>query len=492
MSDTVSPAGVSAESASTSSPNPTAAKNTDSSRGRGRGRRGGKQRSDAREKFDPQAAKISMEKYFTEWAHTKRANVRVHPTTDFPSRIGNTYFEHVEGYLRHRAVGDEELNDGIHATSALIHFLCASKLLRAHPASSMESVSDLWNLRQIETHGPTALLSVIDNLGKFDDGPDSVRVAHSALHIKRWYLSGLQQLMKHSTAFPEWKTGDDTIPDYVRGLENWNIANCVFPDRDSVDWIRDSGKNYLTELLKRTHNVTVAVDGQQPQQIRMSNPFMEISNDHSIQRMRIIAWINSLTQHNPDWEQLVLAGLATICEIDWLRRPNDRFGDIDGQLPEGVRQLRVSAFLEALGLTIPYYPRDDYTQPGSLHQFSRDVAAAYSIIFDEQMGLFKAVFNIQRQPDNAFGTSAQLVPIPLEQRQTRPRKDYPGRTYLELPNDPHSSVTREVANKSMAATGLLFGFSYKVEWLPTIVGRLNAGGAAIRSQYLGEDKRVYF
>jgi len=467
-----------------------AAKNTPKpSRGRGRGR-GGKQRAEARSMFDPVAAKQGMERYFSEWQAEKRSNVEVHLTTDLPARLAQPYCEHARSYVFHRGLDEETASDAVHATSALTHFLAAFKMLKALPQSEIDAVRDLYHLRQVELHGPAVLISLFDHLGKFDNAVNHVRVAYATLMLKRWFLGGIQQLALHNSAIPEWTVV--SAPQVITDLIDKDLNKIVFPDNDSVKWIRDSAVNLLRIELDRTYDVSINPQGGGgPHTITMSNPHLDFSDVYEKQKSNVIAWLGNITQHNPGFQNLIGAGLMTIITVEWLRRPHSLLQDLEPTLPAAVHGLRVSYLLGFFQLSIPYYPKNNYAQASLLREFPDHVSRCYGYLQDTAMALFKAVFNIQKQPENPFGDEAQLVPVPLDQRKDTPRIDFKG-TFAAIPNDPAARVIEKIDNRSLTALGLTFGFSEKVLHKPVFVGRLNSGSHAVSRQHIGEDKKTYF
>jgi hypothetical protein len=467
--------------------------NTSRGRGRGRGpRRGGRQRSEARRIFSPQAAKQGMERYFTEWQSEQRSNCEVHLTTDLPIRLVQSYCNHARDYIFHRGSDEEQAYDAVHSTSALSFYLAAKKLLMTQPQSQSDQVRDLWHLKQMEMFGPAALISIYDHLGKFDNANDHVRVAYSAMHIKRWFLGGLQQLALHSHAFPEWQPVDGgQRQEPAESLVGYNLDNAVFPDQDSAQWIRDSARNFLIEELRRTFQVQIIVAGQ-PQNITVSPPYVHLTGDFVADRRRIVAWLATIDINLPRSLQLLIAGLLCIVQVEWLRRPHEFVRVLDPDLPANIGdQTRVSTLLGQFNLYVPFYAGGDYAQPSQLNQFADLVSRGYGWLMDNSMPLFRPLFNMTRQPDNPYGDEAQLVPVPLGQRVERTRVDKDG-IYQELPNDPAARVSRKIDNRAHTALGLVFGFSHKVVFKDVLVGRLNTGSTAVSKQYLSEDKNNFF
>jgi len=341
------------------------------------------------------------------------------------------------------------------------------------PLSQDEEIKPITDFLKFDLQYPKAAITAIDNLGKFEIDDFVGRLKYQSQDIARILVKVCQQMDKHPRFQgryacprpPNWPAGPQA-PTWA----DTNVDTVVVPSSSSSRWIRDQAATYLDAAFDVTWEMTDA----EGHVFQVSYPKLKISKSIEQQTRNVADWLEKLSEHMPDVETVVCAGLLTAWDDDWWQ--GHTFAVLVPDFPEWIPNTPLDVLRIMNVHRINYYTND-------LVPFIKAIAdhlVTLTPVLTEFLDLFS-------QPENKFGSEAQLIPLRSDQFKDKRMFGITDTQVKEIKRGAVGRTVSKVKNKGLVVAGLLFGFSSKVEVSDNYLAQVNGDPNNLRIQYLKSD-----
>jgi len=466
----------------TSTPNPSGSQ---ASAGKPTKKKTSPMQAKARSTFNASAPSMSVERFFTDFIELKRNNVDIVMDESLQDRISEPYVSRAQDHANYKLRQDVESVDLQSATHALISLTLVRKLMMATPQSEEYELHRFRNIVTSDLYAPKSLIAAVDNVGKFELDDFTARIKYSAQDVFRSMIR-MCQVMNRNTKFrnrftsPIMDKGGSSVP-----WEQVPILSLVITSESSVRWIRDESVKYLDKVYQKTWTVKHSLEDGTTVEFEVSYPRLEISMNPDRQLVNVVAWLKKLHEMMPDVDTVVAAGLCTCWKLSWFQRVGHLFSILEPEFPDWI-DFRPYDALRAMGLYHCDIATDDYdgmSYVGMVREIHRYITSSVPI--------FAEFLELARQPENKFGTAAQLLPYDPEDLVERKMMGMLQETYQSIRTMAHSTSVSKIKNKGQVVAGLIFGFSKEVVVRNNYLARTNGDPNNIRNQFLKSDFKNY-
>lgn len=428
----------------------------------------------ARASFNAAAPPMSVEKFFSEFTEVRRNNVDVELDLGFQDREASTYVARAKDHATYKLDLPEDVTLPT-TTYAMISLAIVRKLLLATPTSQEYEVAIMKDFANQDLFIPKAAIAAIDNLGKFEVDDFVARIKYQTQDIARMLIKMCQVMDQHPRfrgryTPPQWPVAPQ--PPRAATWADVEIDKVVTASRSSASWIRDQAEIYLQRAYEHTWEMTDA----QGNVYQVSYPRLVVSKSKEAQLRNITDWFEKLSEHMPHVLEMVSAGICTAWDEQWFTAYT--WTDLGVPFPEWApAPLDV---LRTMGLWRVSF------QAGEFVPFAREVLnhlISMKPVFDEFLDL-------ARQPDNKFGTEAQLVYLPDSAFINKPLFGLPGnRVYSSIKRGTQGRSIIKVKNKGLVVAASILGLTRKVEVSDNYLAQVNGDPENLRIQYHRSDYR---
>jgi hypothetical protein len=462
-------------------------------------RRPNKTKQDARSKFNPSAPSISSESFFTEFIEKKRNNVEIIFDTGVQGRLADLYVTKARDHAVNKYHVDEDNSNLQASTFALISLTLCRKMLLSVPDSEEFEMGKFRNIWKTEFMAPKSAIAAVANVGKFELEDKIARLKYNSQDIFRMMMTMCKVMYHHSDYHHVDEDGDWTgtfgtgyLVDGVEvGWDEVDVSRCVITSEASVRWLRDEAKKFLDQAYLTTWNAEFTPpptdDEPEPAPVVMSVSYPRLAIDPNPDKQieNVVAWLGRLNARMPGVQYVIAAGFATAWKLSFFQRIGHLLTNIVPGLPDWIFN-RPYDILVTLGLQHFDLARDDYdglSYLGFMNEIHRHVITNTTT--------FAEFLDLTKQPDDKFGSAAQLLPYNRNDFQERPFLGMQDFTYQRLKSDAQSLTVTRIKDKGDVVAGLVFGFSSEVQVVPNFIGRLNGDPNNIKTQYLKPDLKYY-
>lgn len=350
-------------------------------------------------------------------------------------------------------------------------------------------LSDLARLRDITDHElfiPKNYAAIVASVGKFELDDFTCRLKYNVQDIYRALLDVCKVMNRHSrfqgryfSPIPNydddgelvgWLPWDDVVPSQV-----------VLPVDSSTRWIRDQAQAFLNDAYDRHFQVQILVEGE-PVEVTVSYPRLQISNNPEVQLRNVSAWLNRLSQHLPNVNQVAAAGLCTAWQTFWTRQYDDEIRDFAPGLPEWFH-LTGQQVLAELNVRIWSPGRALMLAGNDTVSMIKDILSAVKDYHSQ----FSQFLDLVKMPDDKFGTEAQMFALDPEDFIEKPMDGLANKTFLQPRTEASATTIAKFKNKGNAVLGLAAGLSLKVEVRNNYRARLNGSASTILRNMIAPD-----
>ena len=475
----------------TLTPNDSVSQSSDRSQVRGKPttqKRTNKTKLDARSKFNPSAPSISAEKFFTEFVEKKRNNVEIVFDVGVQSRIADIYVTKARNHAinKYQSVN----NDLQCSTFALISIALCRKLLLSTPDSEEYEVGRFRSIWKTELMAPKSAIAAISNVGKFEFEDKVARLKYSSQDVFRMLLTTCKVMNQHSSYRNNYATGYHDADGEV-GWDDVDTTRCVITSESSVRWLRDEAIKFLDVAYMNTWQVdfspppTPEVPDPPIIAMEVSYPRLKIVDDADKQLQEVVAWLGRLHAGMPGVQYVIAAGFATAWKLVFFQRVGHLFSNLVRGLPDWINNRPIDV-LTTLGLHHYDLSTDDYdglSYFGFIHEIHNHVLT--------NTAFYSEFLELAKQPDDKFGTAAQMIPYNRTDFAEAVFVGLPLFTYERLKSDAQAITVVKLQDRGAVTAGLTFGFARDVKIVPNFIGRLNGDPNNIRTQYLKPDLKLY-
>jgi len=440
----------------------------------------------ARSMFNASAPSISAEKFFTDFVEKKRNNVEIVFDGSVVGRIAEPYVTKSRTHAQNKLnqPRDGEGSDDLQcSTHALISLAVIRKMMMTIPASEEYELGRFSDIVKTDLFAPKSAIAAIDNIGKFEYEDKVARIKYNSQDIFRQMMF-MCQLMNNHSDFNAMYSSPVTVDGITIPWDEVDVTKLVITSESSVRWLRDEAANFLNQAYKTTWDASVTTDSG-PYVMKVSYPRLEIVADREKQVKNVVAWMALLHPKMPAVAQVVAAGLATCWDLLWFQRLGHKFENIIKGLPKGLVN-RPFDVLTVLGLYHCDISTDDYDGTSyvgfvkEIHRRNNGMVADFSEMFE-----------LARQPDNKFGSAAQLLPYRPQDLRASTFIGLDSVDLFKLRSDAQSICVTKIKDKGLVSAGLIFGFSKSVSVIENYIGRVNGDPNSIRSSFLNADIKKY-
>lgn len=280
--------------------------------------------------------------------------------------------------------------------------------------------------------------------------------------------------------------GGDTVP-----WDEVDVSRLVITSEASVRWIRDEAAKYLDRAYENTWDVSytppATPEEPEPEPVRMTctYPRLPISLDAEKQMENVVAWINRLNARMPGVQYVIAAGFATAWKLIFYQRVGYLFRNLVRGLPDWIDS-RPFDVLVTLGLHHCEISTDDYDGTSYIGFVN---AIHQHLVMN--VAFFAEFLELGKQPDDKFGTAAQLIPYKRNDFVERVLVGLEDFTVQKLKADAQTLCITKIKDKGLATAGLIFGFAQEVSVVPNYIGRTNGDPNSIRNQFFKSDLKSY-
>lgn len=441
-------------------------------------RKKNKQRAQARSDFNANAPRISLDSHFNGYIEVSRGDVQITYDTGFLDRLAQNYLDKVIEYKVSQTQYSNADNDLEATTYAVLGFGVIRKLLLSAPSSGQLELSKLSYIRKAELFVPPASASAIDNLGKFDYGDSVCRLRYHEQDIYRTCFKIMKVASYHSFFDQQPCPTHFSTP----GVEsnNWNDLDpdkLVFPLSSSVRWLREES----LEFLRRAYDYHWRPEGFN---YDVSYPKLVYDESAEKQLNNFISWIALLHADMPNVVDVVRAGLVSCWRLEWSRFPDRNFQNhLGDRCPALISGWTPSEVLGHLGVTILQFNWGGLVVNDWI-QYLQDL---HSYVISQSVPMLSRVFKFVRQPDNAFGSAAQLLAVSDEEKLPERAGACSIVPFRRILAQSECDAHYKVKEKGLVVAGLVFGFSKKVIRRDTYRAILSGDANNFKAQYLASD-----
>jgi len=408
--------------------------------------------------------------------------------TGVQGRIAEPYITKAKDHATARLSQPANKTDLQSLTFALISFTLIRKLLISIPASEEYEMGRFKDIARTDLWAPKSVISAVDNVGKFEYEDKTARLRYNSQDIFRMMMVTCQVMNQHSDYSDSFAS--PVLQDAVTvPWEEVDVSRLVITSESSVRWIRDEAVTFLNAAYKTTWKMEMPRDPNHPDapvvSFDVSYPRLEISTNQDKQLDNVIAWLGKLNAAMPAVEYMICAGFATCWKLVYFQRVGHLMTILERSVPAWIT-FRPYDILVKLGLHHCELSSDDYdgtAYVGFVKEIHRRIISSVSV--------FTEFLELAKQPDNKFGTAAQLLPFKkgmFAERAFVGMEDY---SYQRMRSDAQSDCITKIKDKGLVTAGLIFGFSREVIVSDNFVGRVNGDPNLIRTSYLKSDLKNY-
>lgn len=455
-------------------------------------------KADARSKFNASAAPIPIGDFFSQFGREKAANVDVVFDTDVQDRVAQPYVERAATFAKEKLNEPEDSQDHKVTAYALISITMARKMLMSIPNSDVSDMEMLTSIKTTEWFGPKAAVAGIDHIGKFEYEDKVARIKYNSQDIIR-ILAKMCKVMNNHSYF----NGRYLAPT-VNGPHNYDwdaldTSKIVTTSESSVRWMRDEGRKYLEKAYDQTWLCQYQPMGPNPADpdgppiptgplvgMTVSYPRLKISNDPEKQWENVLQWLNLLSPEMPHVMSVISAGLATAWKLKYFKEPSRPFKALEKGLPAWF-EVTPAEVLVLLGLIHVKFTMQKINAKSFLN-FILDI---HGFMLSKTY-IFKAYLEMAKQPDNAFGSQAQLLSYKDGDFTTEGLPGLEEYDYKKIKTGARPWSISMVADKGVAAAGMIFGFTKQVMFQTIFRGETDKPAENGRSRYLSSDFKNVF
>jgi len=447
-------------------------------------------KQDARSKFNSSAPSISAEKFFSEFIEKKRNNVEIVFDTEVQGRIAEPYVTKARNHAINKYHEDQENKNLQASTYALTSFTLCRKMLLATPDSEEYELGKFRQIVKTELMAPKSVIAAVANVGKFELDDKVARLKYNSQDVFRMLMTTCKVMDQHTDYHGMYESG--YVLDVVTvPWDQVDVTKCVITSESSVRWLRDEAVAFLDRAYETTWQVNYSPPPTQevpePEDILMqcSYPRLKIVKDADKQLELVVAWLGRLNAGMPGVQYVIAAGFAAAWKLLFFQRIGHLFRLLVPGLPDWIGN-RPFDVLNTLGL----------------HHFELSVDAFgianyYNFILEIHHHLqlsvssFAEFLDLAKQPDDKFGSSAQMLPFNPTDFQPAVFVGMEDFTYQKLRSDAQSVSVVKLKDKGDVVAGLSFAFARSVDVVPNYIGRLNGDPNNTRLQYLKPDFKNY-
>lgn len=429
------------------------------------------QQAKARASFNAAAPPMSVEKFFSDFTEVRRNNVDVVLDLGFQDREAAPYVARAKDHATYKLDLPEDVTLPS-VTYAMISLGIVRKLLLATPVSQSYEVSVMKDFADQDLFLPKASIAAIDNLGKFELDDFVARIKYQTQDVARLLIKMCQVMDGHPRFRNRYIAPQWPVPPHPPRQATWadvDVDAVVVPSRSSALWIRDQAVKYLDEAYKHTWKMTDAEGNE----FEVSYPRLELSKSQEAQLRNITDWFAKLSEHMPNVLQMVSAGICSAWDEQWFSSYawRDLGVDFPTWAPAPLDVLRT------MGVWRVSF------QAGEFVPFAREILnhlISMKPVFDEFLDL-------ARQPDNKFGTEAQMVYLPDVAFSDKPLYGLPNRVYQGIKRGTQGRSVVKVKNKGLVVAGSILGLTRRVEVTDNYLAQVNGDPDNLRLQYHRSD-----
>jgi hypothetical protein len=372
-----------------------------------------KNRNRAEQDINPDAAPKDLSGLINSITQLDRGNVKVTLDDEFVERAGQDYLEIIASVQRNRNHLEDNGNPLEHGylvagTMVGLSLATARKLIIATPESQRATISEFFQVPQYDIKIPSTFVQLSDMLGKVSQGDWNIRMKYNSMMIKRFLTKGLLYASSNADFLATYIPNDDGQHDGLAALRETRISSVVFEDQASAEYIKDSIKKKLTQLLTRYLVYDNQVDGDG--HVRFSYAVPQLNVDTAT-RVEILEWLGNLnadfhSDPNDDnfFQNLVCCGLSLLVNHFWLSDMTTRLRDLDAAFRNinVLGDLTVRQLLNAGG----YNHIQQFVARAQFKTYFESLFTYYSLTITPRLHIFYKMVN---QGLGSLGSPAQMI-----------------------------------------------------------------------------------
>lgn len=426
--------------------------------------------------FNDSAAPMSVEKFFQQFETASRNNVDFTFDPDVQDRIAAPYVQRAQDHATYKLKLPEDTTLAKSAYS-LISVNMIRKMVIATPQSSDYEIASLKNFKNQEVFGPRAAITAIDSIGKVELNDYVCRIKYSTQDILRLILRTFQVCDGHPRM---------TIPPPIP--VNWNVikegrkpewseldlTEFVSDSNASARWIRDQARSYLDKAYEKEWEIKDGDDSY-----LVTYPRLQISTNLENQQRNVYEWVKKLHPKMPDIKVILASGLCTIFQKEWFSSRALKQVLPPDYPPELIELFpNVKELLKQVNISMLKF-----------EQFEEPLLLMLQHLQSIQPQLVE-MFNMTKQPSNEFGSAAQFMHYRGADLRSTTMLGLGDVKYNIFRGEVAGRSFTKLADKGLATSGLIFGFSTKTEVGENYIGKVSGDPNHLRYQYLKSDFRL--
>jgi len=445
-----------------------------------------KQREQARSMFNASAPSLSAEKYFSEWVEKKRQNVEIVFDTGVLERIAEPYVTKAKNHATNKYHRQESNLNLQASTFALTGMALCRKMLLSVPDSEEYELGRFREIRRTEFMAPKSVIAAVANVGKFELDDKVCRLKYNSQDVFRMLITICKVMNQHSDYADVYNTPvQDTL------WEDLDVTKLVITSEASVRWLRDEAVKFLERAYENTWQVDYhpppTEEEPEPPVVQMTctYPRLKIVADADQQLENVVAWIARLNARMPGVQFVIAAGFATAWKLLFFQRVGHLFSRLVRGLPDWITT-RPFDVLTTLGLHHCDIATDDYdgvSYVGFINAIHQHLVM--------NVAFFAEFLELGKQPDDKFGTAAQLIPYNRNDFVERGIIGMEDFSVQRLRADAQTVCITKLKDRGLATAGLIFGFAQEVTVVPNYIGRVNGDPNSVRNQFFKSDLKSY-
>jgi hypothetical protein len=342
-----------------------------------------------------------------------RGNAKVVLDHEFVERAGQDYFEIIASVQRQRDRLDQNGNPQEHAylangTIAGLSLATARKLVTATPESQQAVITEFNQIPKFDIKIPSTYVQLCDLLGKSSYNEWNVRIRYNDMFIKKFLAKSLKYASGNQDFLLNYIPNNNGQHNNLVAMRNDDLHNLVFEDATSAQYIIDTVKVRLKELLARNLIFNCFDNNGAPIALNFAIPQFNVD---TAGRPEILNWLGLLdANHHADpndqnfFTNVLACGLLLLINRFWLNDMNALLVNLDNAFANipALANLTVRGILNAGGFTHiqQYIARADFKS------FYESCFTYYSLTIQPRLNNF---FRMVNQGIGSFGSPAQLI-----------------------------------------------------------------------------------
>jgi len=429
----------------------------------------------ARAQFSKPSTVMSVDSFFSDFSSVKRNNISVKVDDTVVDRVLETYLPRLRQYCELTRVTAPNTLNLVRDCELLLMFGLFRKLVLAAPTSQLDL--DMFSfVKRIELWLPPAYISVIDNFGKLEFDDFVVRIKYNQLVIfqlavrivKIWSL-----YIARGVAYPQtWVARLATVNNYKRVLTD---------NQASVDYLIDQAKDFLEEQYQVNHPFT---DAQGVVLFHYSYPHLSMSKDYDTQVQNVKTWLTLVNGNMPNIDVMLAAVFSTIFRVEWFASRMERLRVRDPTFPAWLN-ITPDDIIDGAGYVFVLSGVHDG------YSIAKIASEALAYVSECVQASLSPILLFEKQPNNEFGSKAQLVQVDEDQFYEKASKGYPNHRILEISDHAFGRSLFKFKEKDSVVMALLFGFTTDVKYENIYHSRLNTNSVNTKALYLAKDIRKF-